>query len=190
MIQRRNVVVLLFLSWSHYSTSIDALIFSMSSSSSKQIFGIRNSGWTSSEWNWGYAQGTGHDCAKQCRQKYSTAEARKALVQSLVDASPCQLDFEEVKQVLALTWQRQRRYGDVMENMAQARRYEEGDELECSKFLVQDMIDRFESLRPSQDDADRMKTVTQELEANNVALARELCAGLVLNAMGFVEVGL
>ena len=189
MIQRRNVVVL-FLSWSHYSTSIDALIFSMSSSSSKQIFGIRNSGWTSSEWNWGYAQGTGHDCAKQCRQKYSTAEARKALVQSLVDASPCQVDFEEVKLVLALTWQRQQRYGDVLETMAQARRYEEGDELECSKLLVQDMSDRFDSLRPSQDDVARMKIVTQELEANNVAFARELCAGLILSAMGFVEVGL
>ena len=117
-----------------------------------------------------------------------------ALVQSLLDeSSGDKLNFEEVKLVLALTWQRLGRnhcYGDVLQTMAQARRYEEGDDLECSKRLVQDMMDRFELLRPSQHDVDRMKTVVQELEANNVVRARKVCASLVLNNIGFVQNGL
>jgi hypothetical protein len=156
---------------------------------SKALFGVPNSGWASPKWNWGYAQGTGHDCAKICRQQYGSIPKRKDLVKTLMDGS-CEQDFEEVKLVLALAWQSQRRYTDVLEKMAQAKRYEVGDEDECSTRLVQDMQERFTLLQPSEEDMNMMKTVTKELDANNVKLARQRCAGLVLNAMGFIERGL
>jgi hypothetical protein len=155
----------------------------------KDLYGVRNSGWTSPDWNWGYSQGTGHDCAKICRRQYGSADARTDLVKTLIDGSS-QQDFEEVKLVLALAWQSQRCFSDVLKNMAQAKRYEVGDEDECSKRLVEDMQERFKLLQPSDEEMNMMKTVTKELDANNVQLARQRCAGLVLNAMGFIERGL
>ena len=97
--------------------------------SHKEIYGIPGSGWTSSQWNWGSAMGTGHDCAMICRDRYSVKSARVKLITSLLnppalngsndeeikaqqvsllvedDISMRQPSFEEVKLILGLAWQ-------------------------------------------------------------------------------------
>eukprot|EP00551_Chaetoceros_affinis_P011763 CAMPEP_0203671376 /NCGR_PEP_ID=MMETSP0090-20130426/7179_1 /ASSEMBLY_ACC=CAM_ASM_001088 /TAXON_ID=426623 /ORGANISM="Chaetoceros affinis, Strain CCMP159" /LENGTH=304 /DNA_ID=CAMNT_0050536437 /DNA_START=94 /DNA_END=1008 /DNA_ORIENTATION=+ len=115
--------------------------FSSSSSSSspkrknKEIYNIPGSGWTSPSWNWGYASGTGHDCALLCRRKYSTEQKRQELIHDLLHPKPFKFEkgavvddttctctvpieevdgtlrnppFEEVKLILGLTIQRGR----------------------------------------------------------------------------------
>lgn len=157
----------------------------------KEIYGIPNSGWTSPDWNWGYGTGTGHDCAAICRREFATRQSRASLVTDLLamEGPP----FEEVKLVLALAWQRGRwdgsdggrgGYGNVLNAMAQAERYEVGDE--CNGLLVQDMQERYHSLDPT--DADKEAMMTLDLE--NVDGARRRCSGLVLKSMGFIENGI
>jgi len=97
-----------------------------------EIYGVPGSGWSSPDWNWGYASGTGHDCAAICRARWGTEEARAALVDALLKSSSSSLvldadadtdtdtdsaaipdaaldpPFEEVKLILALAWQRGR----------------------------------------------------------------------------------
>ena len=168
--------------------------FSMSSpSGSKPIYGVPNSGWTSPEWNWGYASGTGHDCAAICRRKYSTRGERSALIDELVSASPA-TDLEEVKLVMALAWQSGRwdgsdggpgGYGDVLAAMADARRYE--DEKTGNLSLLRDMKERFGLLNPTNDDRIAMENLTDN--GDDVDSALRTCSGLVLKAMGFVESG-
>jgi hypothetical protein len=100
-----------------------------------ELYGIPNSGWTNPQWNWGYARGTGHDCAAICRTRYQTRASRETLVQQLLlnHEEPPTTNIEEVKLVLALAWQKGRwdgsdggrgGYGDVLAYMAQAERYE------------------------------------------------------------------
>jgi len=121
--------------------------FSMKQAGSKEIYNIPNSGWSSPKWNWGYASGTGHDCAMICRQRYASKEARMKLVDALINPLPIQqgegeentllsIDevdsrrdppFEEVKLILGLVWQNGRwdgtdggagGYGEVLSAMA------------------------------------------------------------------------
>ena len=181
-----------------------ALAFSMSTPPSKEIYGVPKSGWTASEWNWGYAVGTGHDCAAKCRQIYDSRDARASLVRELCSAPTIEAshrkpeDFEEVKLVLALAWQRGRwdgsdggrgGYGEVLAVMAKACRYESEDDNESSRRLVKDMVARFQLLRPEAEKVQEMATVIEILDKDTDA-ARRKCSGLVLDAMGFVDSGL
>ena len=185
----------------------------MSLTTRGEIYNVPNSGWKSPQWQWGSAIGTGHDCAAICRQRYATRAARQELIQQLLllnenqdnDVSPekrqqrLPTNFEEVKLVLALAWQRGRwdgsdggpgGYGDVLMHMAQARRYEsldQDDEEVTSRQLVQDMASRFELLSPTPEETERMKSVVADDDYDR---ARRQCSGLVLEAMGFVENGL
>jgi hypothetical protein len=169
----------------------------------KTVYDVPDSGWNSNEWNWGSAAGTGHDCAAICRRKYTTRKERSKLVDELVGASSRHArdrhpqNFEEVKLILALAWQRGRwdgsdggpgGYGEVLAALAGARRYERGDEDECSINLIQDMQDRFRLLNPQDEDLEMMENFFA-LEPDIDAI-RRCCSGLVLKAMGFIENGL
>jgi hypothetical protein len=181
-----------------------ATAFSLSMSSSRTIYEVPNSGWASPKWNWGSAAGTGHDCAAICRQRYSSQQARAALVQELCKSPTIEIknrepkNFEEVKLILGLAWQRGRwggsdggrgGYGDVLASMAGASRYESGDEKEDSRRLVKDMTERFQLLGPSNEQTNEMEKVLGILE-DDADAARRTCCGIVLEAMGFVQNGL
>jgi hypothetical protein len=106
-------------------------------------------------------------------------------------------NFEEVKLTLALAWQRGRfdgsdggvgGYGEVLAAMADAKRYEIGNEEDSSRILVQDMQAKFRSLNPEENDLVLMQDVF-DLEPDFDATRRR-CSGLVLKAMGFIENGL
>lgn len=161
----------------------------------KEIYGIRGSGWTSPQWNWGYAQGTGHDCAAICRELYHTQEARATLVDNLLAANNEPENPEEIKLILALEWQRGRwdgsdggkgGYGDVLATMAAAKRYE--DEREGLQRLVEDMAHppRFSLLGASSEEVEEMKACAT---AASPEKGFRKCSGMVLRAMGFVERG-
>jgi hypothetical protein len=167
----------------------------------KEIYGVRNSGWKSPEWNWGYAVGTGHDCARICRQMYNNRESREELIANLLESGEqprIPENFEEIKLILALAWQRGRwdgsdggrgGYGDVLQAMADAIRYEEGTEDECSMRLVEDMQSRFHLLKPQPDESEAMQRLLNDC-VFDLDLSRRRCSGLVLQSMGFVENGI
>jgi hypothetical protein len=189
-----------------------------SSSSTTEIYGIPGSGWQSPTWNWGYAQGTGHDCAAICRRRYATKTARQELVDSLLlldDDRAVSIrepaNFEEVKLILALAWQNGRwdgsdggrgGYGSVLVAMAEAKRYEtteasdDDDDDECARRFIRDVADpkRFQRLPHASDSAQQQMTqMSQAATSGTTAdydLDRRRCSGFVLLAMGFVERGL
>lgn len=163
--------------------------------SSNELYGVPRSGWRSTAWNWGYASGTGHDCARICRDRYSTRQARIDLVSQLQQGQAEPANFEEVKLVLALAWQRGRwdgsdggagGFGEVLAEMAAAKRYEEGSEEECARRLTQDMQARFHLLGPTEEQVAEMQT----LEDSDADTAQRRCSGLVLEAMGFIDNGI
>jgi len=167
------------------------------------------SGWASPKWNWGYADGTGHDCAMICREQWNSREARADLVNKLLN--PLKVDerlsmqeiensreppFEEIKLILALAWQRGRwdatdggsgGYGEVLSMMAKANIYELEDQDACSKILVQDMMDRF-NLIASSAALDEMDILSKG--CSDTDTLRRKCSGLVLREMGFITNGL
>ena len=103
----RFIILTLIGGSSHFPTKDSfsaAEAFSMSQQQQpppKTIYGVPNSGWTSPEWNWGYAVGTGHDCAAICRQKYASSDERSKLIEDLLAAGAGdETDLEEVKLVL------------------------------------------------------------------------------------------
>ena len=171
--------------------------FSMSSRS-REIYGVPNSGWTSPEWNWGYAQGTGHDCAAICRELYMTRAARQRLVDNLLSASLNEPENpEEIKLILALEWQRGRwdgtdggrgGYSEVLSTMAAAERYEHVPYEECLQRLVDDMADpkRFGSLGTTSEEVEEMKAC---VSAESTEKRFRKCAGMILRAMGYVDRG-
>ena len=183
----------------------------MNVNKSKLIYGISQSGWKSPKWNWGSAIGTGHDCAKICRQNYANRVVRNELISNLINAQGTEedfpSDFEEVKLTLALAWQRGRwdgsdggkgGYGEVLEYLVRADRYENGSEIEWSKCWVNDLASRFHLLKPSVDHISRMEsllhkssliTEDHDREISVVYRARRRCSGLVLQEMGFIENG-
>lgn len=183
--------------WNNFLLSASCFLWLFVVSSSafslhmKEIYGIPRSGWTSPDWNWGSGVGTGHDCAAICRKKCERRQSRASLVTDLLERKGP--PFEEVKLVLALAWQRGRwdgsdggpgGYGEVLNAMAQARRYEVGDE--CDRLLVQDMKERYHLLDPTDADKEAMLS----LDGEDVDGARRQCSGLVLKSMGFIENGL
>lgn len=176
------------------------------SATPKEIYGISGSGWSSPEWHWGRASGTGHECAQLCRRKYDTPRARRELVAGLVlpkdaagsdGAGRAPASFEEVKLVLALAWQKAlngpdgepRAYAEVLDAMAAAQRYEGGSDEENSLLLVQDMQKRFFFLDPAVEDRIDMNLLLYEGEGDWDWIRRR-CSGLVLRAMDFEENGL
>lgn len=178
--------------------SVDA--FSIHMSGGTEIYGVKNSGWKSPKWNWGSAVGTGHDCAAICRRQYATQQARQELVTNLLEPAEDPAlrqpeNFEEVKLVLGLVWQNGRwdgsdggkgGYGDVLRNMSEAKRYEDGPAEECSRRFVEDLQDRFDLI------ADSVSLELREMRAildddSDMDFVRRRCSGLVLEAMGFVE---
>ena len=126
----------------------------------RQIFGIEAS-WSSPDWNWGSPFGLGHDCAIKCRQRFATEDQRRELVNSLVHAdtdTQVLSNFEDVKLVLALAWQRGRNFdpdleafGQILDQMADLR-YENGGDgegnMEGDRLLVQDLQKKYMWLRP------------------------------------------
>ena len=160
----------------------------------------------SPQWNWGYASGTGHDCAAICRRKFASRAAREDLVESLLhpnDKQPQPSSFEEAKLVLGLAVQRGRwdgsdggpgGYGDVLAAMADARRYEtDGTEESRMINFRNDMKLRFRLLNPTEEDMETMESINvdgEDLNADELDAARRKCSGLVLKSMGFIDNGL
>ena len=181
-----------------------------SSSSDQWLYDVPNSSWTSAEWNWGYASGTGHDCAAICRRKFATRSSRAEFIRSLLDPSSSASSttqpppsFEEVKLVLGLAVQRGRwdgsdggpgGYGDVLAAMASARRYEtDGTEENRMMNFVEDMRHRFGLLNPSKEDAEMMKSLdgcNGDATIDELDAARRISSGLVLMNMDFIDNGL
>mmetsp|Transcript_3515 Transcript_3515/g.7765 ORF Transcript_3515/g.7765 Transcript_3515/m.7765 type:complete len:197 (+) Transcript_3515:81-671(+) len=170
------------------------------SNKERSLYGIPGSGWTSPSWNWGSPEGTGHDCAKICREQYATAQDRAQLIDNLLledtEAPRIPQDFEEVKLVLALVWQRYRNdsvgnksYGVLLDQMADGRFDEAGDDEACSKLLVQEMQKRFTYLQPDVQDKIIMNTLLYE-NGDDYDLTRRQCSGMVLKAMDFEDLGL
>jgi len=175
----------------------------------KEIYKVSGSGWASPKWNWGSANGTGHDCAMVCRERLNSRETRADLVNNLLN--PPEVDggsmmeeietsreppFEEVKLILALSWQRGRwdgtdggigGYGEVLSMMAKANRYESEDKDACSKALVQDMMARFH-LIASESAVNEMDALSKI--CSDIDILKRKCSGLVLREMGFIENGL
>ena len=95
-----------------------------------------------------------------CREKFGTSSARHELVNSLVHAdtdTQILYNFEDVKLVLALAWQRARKfdpdmeaYGQVLDAMADLRYENEKDGTAGDKLLVQDMQKRYMWLKPGE----------------------------------------
>mmetsp|Transcript_4878 Transcript_4878/g.6687 ORF Transcript_4878/g.6687 Transcript_4878/m.6687 type:complete len:193 (-) Transcript_4878:428-1006(-) len=179
----------------YLQSSLLASAFSQASTP-KNIYGIPDSGWSSPKWNWGSPFGTGHDCAMICRSRYDTPAKREVLVDTLINADPKDgdnLDFEEVKLVLGLAWQKARKtgleaYGQVLDEMAKAERYEIGDEEACSRRFVHDMQKRYMWLDPEVEDKIAMSTLWYE--TTDYDTGRRRCSGLILKSMGFIEDGL
>jgi hypothetical protein len=114
--------------------------------------------------------------------------------------------FEELKLILGLTIQRGRwdgtdggagGYGEVLTHMAQAKRYESDNDELNSQLFVQDMSSRFHLIAGNQfvgDDTDEnslemMKQIQIDC-ANDYDMMRRRCTGLVLQKMGFIELGM
>eukprot|EP00566_Odontella_aurita_P021949 CAMPEP_0113552588 /NCGR_PEP_ID=MMETSP0015_2-20120614/15150_1 /TAXON_ID=2838 /ORGANISM="Odontella" /LENGTH=236 /DNA_ID=CAMNT_0000453581 /DNA_START=10 /DNA_END=720 /DNA_ORIENTATION=- /assembly_acc=CAM_ASM_000160 len=174
-----------------------------------EIYAVPGSGWASPDWNWGYASGTGHDCAMICRRRWSAADSRAALVEALLHPPPADgglVDadaardppFEEVKLVLGLAWQCGRwdgsdggrgGYGEVLAKMA-SKAYEPSDDPAKSRSFVEDMRRRYRLLGGGKEDAAEMDSLDVGDDGADLDEARRRCAGLVLRAMGFVQNGL
>jgi hypothetical protein len=223
------ILVLAVASLSHLpATSAFSMSSSSSASSSKQpsipenggggkrrtnnkqgeLYGIPNSGWTSPQWNWGYARGTGHDCAAICRNRYATRASRETLVQQLLvvqdqaqeplPTTTTTMNIEEVKLVLALAWQNGRwdgsdggrgGYGDVLTYMAQAERYEpkhtsiiqeqvEHEQNACYRRLIEDMQMRFYLLNPTPQQLETMKALLEDTDDNDKEKQADVGAAL------------
>ena len=181
-------------------------MFAADSTYAEWLYDIPNSSWTSPQWNWGYASGTGHDCAAICRRKFASRAAREDLVKSLLDPNNAQQQpptFEEVKLVLGLAIQRGRwdgsdggpgGYGDVLAAMADARRYEtDGTEESRMVNFTKDMKLRYRLLNPTKEDMEAMESIdvsSGDLTVAELDVARRKCSGLVLKGMGFIDNGI
>jgi hypothetical protein len=168
---------------------------------SNEIYNVRGSGWTSPDWRWGYSVGTGHDCAMICRKKYAQKKSRSDLIQALWDPLKCsdgrrQPCFEEVKLILGLAWQNARwdgsdggpgGYGDVLAVMADAKRYETGDDAVDARIFSEDMLSRVH-LISSEHSLEKLKGI-RELCGSDYDLLRRKCSAYVLSEMGFIEKG-
>ena len=166
---------------------------------SKELYGIDGASWTSSKWNWGYAVGTGHDCAAICRRKFETRDSREEWIRNIACGEIC---IEEIKLVLALAWQKGRwdgsdggegGYGEVLEEMIKGF-YDTKDEEENARMMIIDLASRYPFISESSSELDVMeKIANQAIEVENMETLESLrfeCCEMVLKAMGFVERGL
>ena len=179
----------------------------------KEVYNIPNSGWRSQDWNWGSAMGTGHDAAMICRRRWNSRSDRQQLVKSLLDPvfhkasyPDSEIPFEEVKLVLGLAWQKGRwdgsdggagGYGEVLSIMADARRYEDEDEVISALNFIDDVSKRFATIARSDEELKKMKSIAADVRGRNhhagkeeIFMDRREVAGMVLDAMGFVTNGL
>ncbi|KAL7509751.1 hypothetical protein ACHAXN_008923 [Cyclotella atomus] len=174
----------------------------------RQLYNIKNSSWKSNEWNWGYARGTGHDCASICRRRWSDKADRKKLVDALLNPEAYhskhksyEVPFEEVKLILGLLWQRAGRshaFNEVLENMVDAKRYELDDEVLSALNFVTDVRDAFPDVALKKSHVDQMNAVAGEIlhyhdhmvDRVEAFRIRRVCAGMVLEDMGFIENGI
>ena len=119
---------------------------------------------------------------------------------AITETTETTVEFEEVKLILALAWQNGRwdgsdggvgGYGDVLQYLADAQRYEGSDDDEtCSKLLVSDMMSRLPLIQSSLSSLPTLEDLIQECGEGNVDGLRRKCAGLVLREMGFIDKGL
>ena len=116
-----------------------------------------------------------------------------------------EVSFEEVKLILGLAWQNGRwdgsdggpgGYSHVLSTMAAAHRYENEDEVLSALNFIEDVSKRFHSICRNEDELNRMKCIAIDVREKHdasmeeVFMVRRICAGMVLDAMGFVENGL
>lgn len=209
MLQLLRAVFLLISLFCFFVSTANSL-----SMSRKEIYNIPGSGWSSPKWNWGYAQGTGHDCAMICRDRWGTVENRVKLINMLWEPKEVQAKdgsnkidvdyadelrdppFEEVKLVLGLAWQKGRwlgsdggrgGYGEVLQKMADCR-YETDNEEQNAILFVKDLKDRF-GLIASSDALKKMESLDSLDYKNDVDLLRRKCTALVLDQMDFARNG-
>ncbi len=180
------------------------------------LYNVTNSGWKSPQWNWGSARGTGHDCASICRSRWSDREDRRILVHSLLLPSPVssyasnnngEVSFEEIKLILALAWQRGRwdgtdggpnGYRSVLQTMVDAHQYENENEIISSLHFIEDITSKYHSISRNAKDLHKMKDIANTIvhgkkkhaSMEEIFMARRMCAGMVLDAMHFVDNGL
>ena len=164
---------------------------------------------SSPKWNWGYASGTGHDCAKICRQKFYSKASRQKLIHHLIHyshiiddvSSTSILDegddecLDELKLILGLTIQRAQwtgaagTYLEVLSNLADCQ-YETffacDDGIASQRLLLQDMKGRYTSI--SSDNSLIIHNLSEEVEDLQVSLRQ--CFGYVLEGMGFIADGM
>ena len=156
-----------------------------------------------------YKIGTGHDCAAICRRRWTDKDDRKKLVNALLNPEGYhsnhrdhEVSFEEVKLILGLLWQRAGRshsYNQVLDNMIDAKRYEiEDNEVLSALNFISDVRDAFPAVAMHKVDKDHMNAVAGEIlvyhhhvvDREEVFRIRRICAGMVLEAMGFIENGI
>lgn len=129
----------------------------------QEIFGVSTKGWKDPDWKWGSDDGCANQCASACRTKFSTHEAREELVTALIEYDNQEVDenlsFEEIKFILALAWHKARKeaiygeaYGQVLDELVKAERYEHDDDEANSRLLVQDLQKRYMWLQPDVED--------------------------------------
>lgn len=184
--------------------------YSCPNETTKEIYGVPNSGWKSPQWNWGSARGTGHDCAMICRRTWSDRADREKLVQSLLDPvkykgthPETEASFEEIKLILGLAWQNGRwdgsdggpgGYGEVLNAMANASRYENEDEVLSALNFIEDVSGKFDKIAQTTEERKRMKAIANDVKGHHarkeeVFMMRRECAGMVLDAMNWVASG-
>ena len=182
------------------------------------LYNIPHSGWKSTQWNWGSARGTGHDCAAICRSRWSNKDDRRKLVQSLLSpekyhallhpsSSIGEVSFEEIKLILGLSWQRGRwdgtdggpqGYRSVLQTMVDARRYENENEILSALHFIEDVSAKYNSISRNAEELHKMKEIAFSVlhgkkthaSKEEIFMARRMCAGMVLDAMHFVDNGL
>ena len=156
---------------------------------------LRMSGWSSPSWNWGSAVGDAHNEAMRIRGALRDEELRRQWLVSMIGGSSA-VEWEDVKLVLALKWQkaaRERRdadYGFVMERLRLAEY--EGDQQD--EVMVADMEARLDQLRP---DAKEMEAFFMAAQNNEGGIYQDLpdahrraVAARVLVGLDFVAQGL
>ena len=78
----------------------------------RQEIAMSSSGWSSPDWNWGYAVGEAHNVAMTTRKKFDSSAERKAYLSAIGQQDVgTGLDVEELKMVLALRFQFASRQG-------------------------------------------------------------------------------
>ena len=79
--------------------------------------------------------------------------------------------------------------------MAAAKRYEEDDEVLSALNFIDDVSKRFSTISQNSDELNKMKSIAIDIREKHdatkeeVFMTRRICAGMVLDNMGWVENG-